>query len=623
MSKFDPSSMSLRTAISLALVGAGRRCRRNWPSPRTTPRRSTPGARGSRRHRFPRLAERPRSARSAVRPPRSTSSSPKTSANSPTATSPNRCSASRASRCRAATAAKAATSRCAASAPVSRACASTAWKARRRPAPATSTARATTAAASTSTCSRPRSSRSSRCARRPRRTSKKARSAPPSTFGRHVRSTFNDDTVFTITGRGIMQLRSARTSIRAPRLLFSKKFADGTFGILASGAYQKRNIREVGYSAVDILSANTNANNIGTAAAPILLPYCTPIGWTTTAPSPVPGTRGTTAANCSASATYGANPRTSDLAAFQTVYDLRRADLPNTPGSGAFFPRLPRYVNSEQDTERTGGTLSLQWAPSDNTTISLDGLYSRYQVERRDNYILGLSLGRNLTNNGQPMVSITRGLVRRQGLGADRHVRRHGRPLGRPRRSIRRRRSSRRTSSWRIVQRTASRSRPRRARSNSIWDGPVRLQTFIDAIDVDNFTLDFRGRETPLIGFGIDVSDPAQLQLRADAGRQPDRGRRLFVPGQAVAQRDRQHAVRARRRVADERHLRTQDRRCSGARTISRPRSPASCAAQTVTQALPTGTTLADYTQDHRRSRRSVRFRRARELGGDGSEEVG
>ena len=50
----------------------------------------------------------------------------------------------------------------------------------------------------------------------------------------------------------------------------------------------------------------------------------------------------------------------------------------------------------------------------------------------------------------------------------------------------------------------------RAGRSLSRWDGPMRLQTFLDAIDVDNFTLDFRGgRETPLIGFGnLDLSNP-------------------------------------------------------------------------------------------------------------------
>ena len=145
---------------------------------------------------------------------------------------------------------------------------------------------------------------------------------------------------------------------------------------------------------------------VGTAAAPINLPFCTPVGWTQTGPSPVPGTRGTTAANCSTN-----NPRTSDLAAFLAVYNrtnpaIRDAAGNLVPGGGAFHPRLPRYVNSEQDTERAGGSLSLTWKPGENTTLSLDGLFSRYQQERRDNYILGLSFGRNLSNNGQPMVSI-------------------------------------------------------------------------------------------------------------------------------------------------------------------------------------------------------------------------
>ena len=113
------------------------------------------------------------------------------------------------------------------------------------------------------------------------------------------------------------------------------------------------------------------------------------------------GARGSTAANCSTN-----NPRTSDLAAFNTVYNLRRADLPNVPGSGAFLPRLPRYVNSEQDTERTGGTVTLQWMPNDDTSLALDGLMSRYQQERRDNYIAGISTGRLIGNGGQPMVSV-------------------------------------------------------------------------------------------------------------------------------------------------------------------------------------------------------------------------
>lgn len=317
---------------------------------------------------------------------------------------------------------------------------------------------------------------------------------------------FDQEQVLTLTGRGVFNTMSEDVDPRVS-MLFSQKFLDNTFGVLASAAFQKRNIREVGYSAVDILSANTNANNLGTNTNPILLPYCTPPGWTQTAPSPALGSRGSTLDNCSTD-----NPRTSDPAAFQRVYDLRRADAPNVPGSGAFLPRLPRYVNSEQDTERTGGTLTLQWQPNENTNIALDGLLSRYQVERRDNYILGLSFGRNLTNSGQPMVSVRDitfdehgsvqtavfdGVdVRSEGL-VDQFV-----------------------STFEQVNLTfehrfsdAFKVSGLAGRSNSIWDGPMRLQTFLDAIDVDNFTLDFRGgRETPIIGFGVDVNNPARFR---------------------------------------------------------------------------------------------------------------
>ena len=317
------------------------------------------------------------------------------------------------------------------------------------------------------------------------------------------------DTVLNFTARAIYNEVSENVDPRAS-LMFSRKFADDTFGVLASIAYQNRQTREVGYSAVDILSANTNANNIGTAANPILLPYCTPAGWTTTAPSPVIGSRGSTAANCSSSLYGGVNPRTSDLTAFNTVYNLRRADAPNTPGSGAFFPRLPRYVNSEQDTERTGGTLSFQWSPGERDKLSLDTLFSRYRVERRDNYIAGISTGRNLTNNGQPMVSIRQ--VSFDPKGSVQAVTFDGMDV----------RSEGLVDEYISTFEQINLDYERKfsddftmtflgGRSVSELDGPKRLQTFIDAIDVDNFTLDFRGRETPLIGFGMDVSNPANF----------------------------------------------------------------------------------------------------------------
>jgi TonB-dependent receptor len=307
-----------------------------------------------------------------------------------------------------------------------------------------------------------------------------------------------DDMVFTSTGRGVYNQVSEDIDPRLS-MLVSKKFFDGTFGILGSVAYQKRNIREVGYSAVDILSANFN----GLAVDSVVQPFCTPIGFTPVSPSPdAQGIKGATTTMCSTG-----NPRTSTVDAYNTVANLRRSDMPDVPGSGAYLPRLPRFVNSEQDTERSGATLTLQWSPNEDTDISLDTLYSKFEVERRDNYIAALSFGRNVNNNGQPMVSVVDisfdqngSLVNAVFDGVD--VRSEG--------LVDQFQSEFRQINLNLDHRISERLRITglAGYSESAFDGTMRLQTFIDAIDTDNFTLDFRNGNVPRIGFGRDVANP-------------------------------------------------------------------------------------------------------------------
>ncbi len=305
-----------------------------------------------------------------------------------------------------------------------------------------------------------------------------------------------EDFVLSMTARGVYNELSKEVDPRAS-LLVSKKFGDSGFGILGSIAYQKRHIREVGYSAVDILSANANGG------------FCSPLG----APINTAGqtaaqlaARGVTATDCSTG-----NARTSDAAAYQTIQDLRRDDLASTPGSGAFLPRLPRYLNSEQNQERIGGSLSFQFNPDDDTDISLDLLYSRFEVTRRDNYIAAVSFARNASNLGQPMTSVRDvefdengsllyGLfdgvdVRSEGL-VDHFVSTFKQANLNYKRQL--------NDSLEISGVVGF--------NRSIWDGKKRLQTFIDAVDTDGFSIDFRdGGSTPKLGFGVDVNDPASF----------------------------------------------------------------------------------------------------------------
>ncbi len=406
---------------------------------------------------------------------------------------------------------------------------------------------------------------------------------------------YSDNQLFSITGRGIYNEVSEDVDPRIS-MLFGKKFFDDTFGVLATASFQERHSREVGYSAVDILHFGTNANNIGTSAAPILLPFCTPIGWTLTGPSPVPGSRGATGVDCSTG-----NARTSNMDAFMEVYNrtndaIRDAAGNLVPGGGAFHPRLPRYVNSEQDTERAGGSLSLEWRPGENTSIKLDGLFSRYQQERRDNYILGLSFGRNLSNNGQPMVSIkdvafddngamTYGLfdgvdVRSEGL-VDQFV------------------STFKQGSLNLEHQVTDSFgiHAYAGRSINVWDGPLRFQTFIDAIDTDNFEVDFgNGRRVPRINFGFDISNPANFQYAPT----PD-GNQTVLGGFSLQGKPQQNITANNTFELDgtwqfsdawKIKVGAQYRESHFSSHGSNPLRNT-----TVTQALPAGTTLADITR--------------------------
>ncbi|WHO39243.1 TonB-dependent receptor [Sphingobium sp. AP49] len=309
-----------------------------------------------------------------------------------------------------------------------------------------------------------------------------------------------EDFVLAATARGVYNELSKKFDPRAS-LLVGKKFDDGRFGVLASLAYQKRNIREVGYSAVDILSANTNGG------------FCSPLGFAPQNPANNV-LKGTDAANCSTG-----NPRTSNADAYQTVFDARRDDMPNAAGSGAFFPRIPRYLNSTQKQERIGGTLSLQFQPDDDTDISVDTLYSRFHVVRNDNYIEAISFGRSASNNGQPMTSIkdvdltpegglVYGLfdgvdVRSEGLRDDFVTTFKQANLNFKHRF---------TDNFEVTGLFGM--------NDSKWTERQRLQYFMDAIDTDNFSIDYRdGGSTPLLGFGFDVSDPTNFNFapgRAD-----------------------------------------------------------------------------------------------------------
>jgi iron complex outermembrane receptor protein len=112
-------------------------------------------------------------------------------------------------------------------------------------------------------------------------------------------------------------------------LLISDRFFDGKLGALVSAAYSSRKLLDEGSSTVRWQSG----------------------GFTAVAPDYAAGA-----------------PSLADL-------------------NLAYHPRIPRFDQYEHDQDRLGITSSVQWAPSDTTLISIDGLYSRFKAERSEVFL--------------------------------------------------------------------------------------------------------------------------------------------------------------------------------------------------------------------------------------------
>lgn len=115
--------------------------------------------------------------------------------------------------------------------------------------------------------------------------------------------------------------------------LGSYKNDDGSFGALLSVAYSDRTIREEGFSTVRFDDQGTFRSVNGAPCAGDPLP-----------------------ADC------------------QTVQD-------------SYYSRIPRYGRLDYEQERLGITGSVQFRPTDATTVSLDALVSQYEGNREENFL--------------------------------------------------------------------------------------------------------------------------------------------------------------------------------------------------------------------------------------------
>jgi len=248
--------------------------------------------------------------------------------------------------------------------------------------------------------------------------------------------------------------------------LVSRKFADGTFGILLSAAYSERGIREEGPSTVRWERGTDNG------------------------PAPV-------------------NGQTRPTGAFAPTSTLPTGA---TQGFGFFAPRIPRYDSYQYSTKRLGLTGSVQWQPSDRTLLTFDALYANFKSDRSEQYLEAISFSRGAGGKQDTVilpgavVDDTNSLVSGNFNNVDVRVESRFDKL-----------------ETKFQQYTGSLHQELGDRltldllagySKSQFSNPVQTTIALDANNVQGYSYDFRNGRTPTFNYGnLDVQNPASFTL--------------------------------------------------------------------------------------------------------------
>lgn len=177
-----------------------------------------------------------------------------------------------------------------------------------------------------------------------------------------------------------------------------------------------------------------------------------------------------------------------------------------TKAALAFHPRIPRYGIVGHDRERLGVTGSVQWAPSDATKISIDGLYSRFKETREEKWleVLARSNERAMdivnpvydSNNNMISATINDAWVR-----TEHYLRKSDTEfyqLG---------------GTWDQDLGDSFRFTLLGGFSRSNADIPVETTLILDDRDAQNYRYDYTDMKRPVLTFGTSVTDPANFQL--------------------------------------------------------------------------------------------------------------
>lgn len=172
----------------------------------------------------------------------------------------------------------------------------------------------------------------------------------------------------------------------------------------------------------------------------------------------------------------------------------------------AFHPRIPRYGEIAQERERLGITGSIQWAPSDATKVSIDGLFSRFRETREEKWgeVLLRSNERSI-DVVNPVYDSNNNLV-----------------------------SATLNDAWVRTEHYLRKSQTKFYQLGATWDQdvsdsfrftllggfsksdasiPVETTLVFDDRDAQGYSYDYSNTKRPVLTFGTSVTDPANFQL--------------------------------------------------------------------------------------------------------------
>jgi TonB-dependent receptor len=197
-------------------------------------------------------------------------------------------------------------------------------------------------------------------------------------------------------------------------------------------------------------------------------------------------------------------------AAFRSVDGVDCDANPADPGcaevADAFHPRIPRYGLVSHHRTRLGATGSIQFAPTDRTMISIDGLYSNFKEDRDEHWgeVLlrsnedGVDLSDYVIDGNNDIISarLDNAYVR-----TERYHRESETEFYQLSATIRQEIGD----SFRAVLRGGF--------SRSDADIPIETTLAFDDRDATGYTYDYSDMRTPLLVFGSGIDDPSAFQL--------------------------------------------------------------------------------------------------------------